>query len=125
MSYEIGNKQNKNFLDGIEEIDKDTELASKKNSEKDLSWLETATNEKQENFLEGIERLEVGSSIESYTDRGILEVINKQKNWIPLEQYEIKMLRDFKLDFPDITKRDLEEAANIWESARRKNDERE
>lgn len=58
MAYEIGNKQNKSLLDGIEEIDKITELASMKtDAEDDLSFLETAANEETTNFLEGIEKL--------------------------------------------------------------------
>lgn len=58
MKFEIGNKQNKGFLDGIEEIYKETEVAevsSKENVEvDDLDFLENAANE-DINFLSGIE----------------------------------------------------------------------
>lgn len=101
--------KNKNWLDGIEELDNDHEIAGKKD-EDDLSWL-TAGNEEPTSFLQGIEKLEM----KSFVRDGIVEIAKKKAAGKQLNKPEMKVLQNFNQSFPDIDIKALEEAANELE----------
>jgi hypothetical protein len=104
----------KHWLDGIEELDNNHVLASKKDENEDLKWL-TAGNETDHNFLEGFEKLEAAEAtplMKSFVSQGILEIAKKKADGKQLSQSDLRILKDFQKSFPDISDEELGVAAN-------------
>ncbi|MFP5111621.1 hypothetical protein ACSU64_04455 [Bacillaceae bacterium C204] len=107
--------ENWDWLDGVEELEKNHVLARKEDENEDLNWL-TAGNETNHNFLEGIEKLETAEAtplMKSFVRQGILEIVKKKADGKQLSQSDLRILKDFQKTFPDINMSELEEAANV------------
>ncbi|MCM3704810.1 hypothetical protein M3205_03640 [Cytobacillus firmus] len=98
-------QNNKNWLEGIEQLDNEKEYASNEN---DLSWL--AAEKETPSFLEGIELLETANSrlLKHFIEKGILEILKKKAANKPLNQPEMNILNEFRQIFPDTTIDELE-----------------
>lgn len=96
----------KNWLEGIEQLDNEIELAS---NHYDLKWL-AAGNETSINYLEGIEELETADIrlLKQFIDKGILEILKKKAENKQLLQPELNILKEFRQIFPCMTIEELE-----------------
>jgi len=84
----------------------DSTYESNQNFLEGLDGLEQASNNKS--FLDGIESDENASRgkdrlLKFYIDQGIINVLKKQQNKEQLLQPEMKLLKQFRDDFPSMT----------------------
>jgi hypothetical protein len=100
----------KNWLEGIEQLDNDKNNQEIASNDNDLSWLSAGND--TSNFLEGIEELETAASplLKSFINKGILVILKKKAANRPLSQPEMKILSEFRLQFHDMTIEELEKA---------------
>jgi hypothetical protein len=99
----------KNWLEGIEHLDNENELAANDN---DLKWL--ATGNETPSYLEGIEELETADVrlLKHYVNKGILKILKKKAENKQLLQPELNILREFRRLFPDTTIEEIENEIN-------------